>query len=105
MEQLHWIPNYIFQEVDLFLFYIPILILIIGYQINKKIIWKKTLLILMLIIFLLYFFGAIASLSFPIQDYSLGLGSLLLLTLFPLTAIIYKIEQHKRNKKIIANTV
>lgn len=106
-EELHWNPNFVFKEIDLIIFYIPILILTIGFQITKKTVWKNMLLILNLIICIIYFLGALFSLSFPIQDFSPGIGNLLILTLFPLIMIIYKIEQFERNKqkKTIANNV
>ena len=103
-EELHWIPNFVFKQIDLIIFYLPILILTIGFQIVKKNVWKKALLIFSLIIYILYFFGALYSLSYPIQDFSPGIGNLLILTLFPLIIIIYKIERNKK-KKTIANTV
>ncbi len=35
-EELHWIPNFVFKEIDLIVFYLPILILTIGFQLSKK---------------------------------------------------------------------
>ncbi|WP_338731385.1 hypothetical protein [Mangrovimonas cancribranchiae] len=106
-EELHWTQNFVFKEIDLIIFYLPILILTIGFQLTKKAIWRNTLLILNLVVSILYFFGALYSLSFPIQDFSPGIGNLLILTLFPLIIIIFKIEQYERNKnkKTIANNV
>ncbi len=35
-EELHWTPNFVFKETDLIIFYLPILILTIGFQLTKK---------------------------------------------------------------------
>ena len=96
-EELHWTPNFVFNEIDLFMFYLPILILTIGFQITKKIIWKKILLILNLVLSIIYFIGAILSIWLPIQDFIPGFGNLLILTLFPLIMIIFIMEQYERN--------
>ncbi|MGH1385219.1 hypothetical protein [Kordia sp.] len=103
-EKLHWIPNFVYKEIDLIIFYLPILILTIGFQIAKKTTWRNILLILNLIISILYFIGAILSLSFPIQDFSPGIGNLLILTLFPLLTIIFKIDQSEKNENKITVT-
>tara|TARA_Y100000815_G_scaffold117945_1_gene106474 strand:+ start:884 stop:1315 length:432 start_codon:yes stop_codon:yes gene_type:complete len=96
-EELHWTPNFVFNEIGLFMFYLPILILTIGFQITKKIIWKKILLILNLVLSIIYFIGAILSIWLPIQDFIPGFGNLLILTLFPLIMIIFIMEQYERN--------
>lgn len=93
-EELHWIPNFVFKEIDLIVFYLPILILTIGFQLSKKTIWRNTFLILFIVFSILYFIGAVFSLSFPIQDFSPGIGNLLILTLFPLIIIIFKSKQY-----------
>ena len=98
-EKLHWIPNYVFKELELIIFYFPVLILTIGFQITKKTVWRNTLLIINLIICILYFFGALQQILIPFQDFVPGFGNLLILTLFPLIMIIYKIEQIERYKK------
>ncbi len=93
-EELHWIPNFVFKEIDLIVFYLPILILTIGFQLSKKTVWRNTFLILFIVFSILYFIGAVFSLSFPIQDFSPGIGNLLILTLFPLIIIIFKSKQY-----------
>ena len=98
-EEIGWTPIYVFKDIELILFYLPILILTIGFQLTKKTIWRNTLLILNLLVSILYFMGALFSLSFPVQDFSPGIGLLCILTLLPLIMSIYKIEQYERNKK------
>ena len=93
-EELHWIPNFVFKEIDLIVFYLPILILTIGFQLSKKTVWRNTFLILFIVFSILYFIGAVFSLLFPIQDFSPGIGNLLILTLFPLIIIIFKSKQY-----------
>ena len=93
-EELHWIPNYIFEELELIIFYIPILLLTILFQIQKKCFWKKIILIIFLLISILSLLVIISSGIIP--DYSLGLGGILIMSLTPLIMIIYKIEQFKK---------
>ncbi len=92
-EKLHWISNYMYNELDLIVFYLPILALTIGFQIATKKVWKNALLTLNLGIAVIYFLETLFSLIVPIQDHSFGLGQLLILTLFPLITFIYRFEQ------------
>jgi len=98
-EELHWISNFIFNELDLIIFYSPVLILTITFQITSKKIYRKILLILNMIISLCQLVIALFSLVFPIQDFLPGIGMFLIVSLFPLITVIYIIESLERAGK------
>lgn len=92
-EDLHWIPNFVFQQADLFGFYLLIAVLIIGFQIAKTNILRKRLLIISLIVSFVYFIAGSLSLYLPVQDFSAGIGNVLVLTIFQLGMLILILEQ------------
>jgi len=95
-EDLHWTPNFVFEQIDLLSFYLLITIPVIGFQIAKTNTLRKKLLIISLIVSILYFIGTVPSLFLPIQDFSPSIGNILVLMLFPLIMVIFKIGQSQK---------
>lgn len=98
-ENLQWTPVYLIASSDI-IFYVPLLILTIGFQTAKNKNTKILLIKLNLVFSFIYVLGTLLILYVAFQDFYYGLGLLLILTLFPLTFGILIIEL-KKQKNII----
>ncbi len=84
-EALHWMPNFIYSDEQSLYFYFLIFLSTISFQLFEN---KFIIRTLNLLISLLYFLIGLLYILIPLQDYSVGLGNILLLTIFPLNLII-----------------
>ncbi len=103
-EKLDWKPNYIFENLELFILFIPLLLVTIGFQIMKFNIWRKFLLILLVVQCCAYALNSLLLIGIPVQDYVPSWGQFLTITLGPLILVILRIEIIDFKKKKTANT-
>jgi hypothetical protein len=94
-DELTWNNFYVFREIDLFKFYIPLFLLTIAIQLAKSDKIRKGLLILNTLLCCSCSLAAPGSMSLPMQDYVPSYGTLLMVTVGPLMLIITKIEYNK----------
>ncbi|RBA28258.1 hypothetical protein [Flavobacterium tibetense] len=93
-EKLFWVPNFIFKELELVIFYISLVIFTVGFQVSKRTINKKIFILFNLVICFFFFLHGIILLIFPILDFAVGLGSALSIIIFPLSLIIFKSKNY-----------
>lgn len=94
-DKLTWAPNYVFAELDLFIFFIPLSALTIGFQILKFNRWRKTLLILHIVQCCAYSMNALLTLGGQGQYYMPSWGQLVMITLGPIILVIWSLESNK----------
>ena len=92
IEQLTWQNIYVFKELNLFIFFIPLSALTILFQLVRNRNLKKTIIILHLLQCGAYSLVALVSMSLPMQDYVPSWGTLIMATLGPMMLIITIIE-------------
>jgi hypothetical protein len=103
LDELTWSLNYFYQDMELFVFFIPLSLLTIGFQIMPNGIWRKLLLGLLILLCCGYSFIAFIGLGMPIQDYAPTWGQLVMVTVGPLMLIIWGVELNKSSKHNVAN--
>ena len=103
IDELTWEPNYVYENLELFIFFIPLSLLTIGFQVMKFNKWRKLLLGLHIVQCCAYSLNAFLSMGIPIQDYIPSWGQLVMVTLGPMTIIIWRIESIDFKKKKAAN--
>lgn len=91
-DDLIWQLNYVYKDFELFIFFIPLSILAISFQLCQPNIWRRIMLIILAILCCGYSFITFMILSIPTQDYMPSWGLLLTATLGPLTLLILGIE-------------
>lgn len=92
-----WKYHYVYSDIELFVFFIPLGVLVIGFQIIKLNNWRKKLLIILTILSCLYSLNAFLTLLVPIQDYLPSWGQILMITLGPITLSVLVLELITQN--------
>ncbi len=87
--------NYTILNDELLISNLTLIPFTIAFQIMKKGFLRKLFLIIDLVIFFVAFLSSLFYLSMPLQDFIPGIGILLMLFLFPLTILIYSIENYE----------
>lgn len=91
-----WTKIFVYTNDGSLMIFSPFAILWIFFQITKNSKLKKLAKWLCLIITAFYFLGTLGTLLMPIQDYIPKIGSILLLSLFPLIALMLIFEKIER---------
>lgn len=96
---LTWKPQYVYEYFELMILFIPIVILTIGFQLIKYNIWRKIVLGILVFTSGICTFLSFLSTVLPTQDFHPSWGLLLSMIIFPLSLIVWKIDQ--RDSRII----
>lgn len=92
-EELHWMPIYIYDDKITFIPFILFLVFIIGFQLLKKGKLKNLFLKALVVHSLLCFLYGMLVFIMPMQDFMPHLGYLLILAIFPLSILLFRIEK------------
>lgn len=103
--ELIWTSNYIYEDLELFIFFIPLSLLTIGFQIIKLNTWRRVIFGLHIIQCCVYSLNAFFMMALPIQDYIPSWGQLITITLGPIAFIIWSIESSDFKKVKATNKI